>query len=154
MEGYYKYRVTFRRHVVIEGVSSHESVGGYQLSSEDAYDHLVEQVRRARLNGDEIVEVYISTNLITNPFLEDDCLLYEDNYDTPIRLSNLSSRTKNALCRAGITTLEQLACMGLVEVLEIRNIGIHTLREINNEFHLWNGLDIDVIAEQPSLLYS
>lgn len=47
----------------------------------------------------------------------------------------LAPATVQVLCRGGITTIEQLLAMETKELLTIRGLGIHKLREIENFFY-------------------
>lgn len=58
----------------------------------------------------------------------------------------LAPATVQLLCRGGITTVEQLFAMERKELLNIRGLGIHTLREIENFFQKYRNDEPQSIA--------
>ena len=60
---------------------------------------------------------------------------------------NLPSRVRNALVRAGITTLEDLAALDDYELLTIRGFGMTSLAQVRERLAAWQR---DHPPEQPA----
>jgi len=71
----------------------------------------------------------------------------------PIDALNLSTRARNALVRAGITTVEDLAARSDVELLLLRGFGPTSLAEVQERLAVWkqeHPPDEVVLAEEPA----
>lgn len=70
----------------------------------------------------------------------------------PLAALEITQRTKNALMRAGITTIGQLCALSELDVLQIRNIGIGGLQEIRDALeHLRASIESQPAQDEPTL---
>ena len=74
----------------------------------------------------------------------------ESKFSKPIEEMDLSVRASNCLENQGIKTLGDLARMTEKEMLQVRNLGKTSLKEIKKklaDFDLSLGMDIDALKE-------